>query len=104
MTDDDDGPIDDLAAVAGRINKRLNDLYFNETHKAMAIGVWRPGAYVHEGGNLVVVVYDPLQDDVFYLLKERSARAYDRWLAAGNVGRHYEGDALREEIAREIKR
>ena len=97
----DSGPVDDLDAVADRINKRLNDLYFEETSKASAMGISRPGAHVDEGR--VYVAYRT-GDDVTFCLSERAARAYERWLAAGNVGRHYEGDALREDVAKGLTR
>lgn len=96
----DGGPADDLAAVAARIDKRLNDLYFHETAKASDLGIWKPGAWADEYG--VNVTYG--LPHVQYHLAERVARAYDRWLAAGNVGKHFEGDALRPEIAALEKR
>lgn len=95
----DSGPVNDLAAVAVRINNHLNHLWFEETGRALASGIQRPGAYAEDG--LVFVSYDAFCG-ITFAMSERVARAYDAWLAAGNVGKHYDGDTLRPGI--EVKR
>lgn len=91
----DSGPANDLATVATRINKRLNDMWFEDTSRALALGIQKPGVYEEEG--FAFVTYDAFCG-VTFVLSERVARAYDRWLAAGNVGKHFEGEVLRPEI------